>query len=133
MRNAVRRGHRLPLAIFDWISGPPRAARPLSPTTSRMFGCGVLALALLCAGCAESSAQRDGNTSVASTKIERTKAERLAREQQVARTVPSLASISLTQPRPFTLRDSGQNGAMTFLRDVDFRIVNNLGFFIHQL
>lgn len=133
MRNAVRRGHRSPLAIFDWISGPQRAARPISPGTSRVFGCGMLALALLCAGCAESSAQRDGNTSIASTKIERTKAERLAREQQLARTVPSLASISLTQPRPFTLRDSGQNGAMTFLRDVDFRIVNNLGFFIHQL
>ncbi|HHX4059728.1 MAG: hypothetical protein ACN6QT_20945 [Burkholderia contaminans] len=133
MRNAVRRGHRSPLAIFDWISGPPRTGRPISPTRSRVFGCGVLALALLCAGCAESSAQRDGNTSVASTRIERTKAERLAREQQIARTVPSLASINLTQPRPFTLRDSGQNGAMTFLRDVDFRIVNNLGFFIHQL
>ncbi|MBZ4241836.1 hypothetical protein LAN32_25725, partial [Mycobacterium tuberculosis] len=76
MRNAVRRGHRSPLAIFDWISGPPRAGRPISPTRSRVFGCGVLALALLCAGCAESSAQRGGNTAVASTKIERTKAER---------------------------------------------------------
>ncbi|KUY92492.1 MULTISPECIES: hypothetical protein [unclassified Burkholderia] len=133
MRNAVRRGHRTPLAFLDWMAGPRRAAASVSPGASRALGCGALALALLCAGCAEPAAQRDGNTSAASTKIERAKAERLAREQQIARTVPSLASLSLTQPRPFTLRDSGQNGAMTFLRDVDFRIVNNLGFFIHQL
>ncbi|WP_175755946.1 hypothetical protein [Burkholderia ambifaria] len=133
MRNAVRRGHRTPLAILDWMTAPRRAAASVSHGTSRALGCGTLALALLCAGCAEPAAQRDGNASVASTKIERAKAERLAHEQQIARTVPSLASISLTQPRPFTLRDSGQNGAMTFLRDVDFRIVNNLGFFIHQL
>ncbi|HDR8859286.1 TPA: hypothetical protein QDA74_003786 [Burkholderia territorii] len=133
MRNAVRRGHRTPLALFDWMAGPRRTVAPASKGASRALGCGALALALLCAGCAEPAAQRDGNASAASTKIERTKAERLAREQQIARTVPSLASLSLTQPRPFTLRDSGQNGAMTFLRDVDFRIVNNLGFFIHQL
>ncbi|KHK59875.1 lipoprotein [Burkholderia sp. A9] len=133
MRNAVRRGHRSPLAIFDWRSGPRRAAASGSLGTSRALGCSALALALLCTGCAEPAAQRDGNASIASTKIERAKAERLAHEQQIARAVPSLASISLTQPRPFTLRDSGQNGAMTFLRDVDFRIVNNLGFFIHQL
>ncbi|AFQ48367.1 hypothetical protein [Burkholderia cepacia] len=133
MRNAVRRGHRSPLAIFDWRSGPRRAAASVSLGTSRALGCSALALALLCTGCAEPAAQRDGNASIASTKIERAKAERLAHEQQIARAVPSLASISLTQPRPFTLRDSGQNGAMTFLRDVDFRIVNNLGFFIHQL
>ncbi|KWE37876.1 hypothetical protein [Burkholderia territorii] len=133
MRNAVRRGHRTPLALFDRMAGPRRTVAPASKGASRALGCGALALALLCAGCAEPAAQRDGNASAASTKIERTKAERLAREQQIARTVPSLASLSLTQPRPFTLRDSGQNGAMTFLRDVDFRIVNNLGFFIHQL
>ncbi|KVQ66503.1 hypothetical protein [Burkholderia territorii] len=133
MRNAVRRGHRTPLALFDWMAGPRRTVAPASKGAARALGCGALALALLCAGCAEPAAQRDGNASAASTKIERTKAERLAREQQIARTVPSLASLSLTQPRPFTLRDSGQNGAMTFLRDVDFRIVNNLGFFIHQL
>ncbi|KWE85372.1 hypothetical protein [Burkholderia territorii] len=133
MRNAVRRGHRTPLALFDWMAGPRRTVAPASKGASRALGCGALALALLCAGCAEPAAQRDGNASAASTKIERTKAERLAREQQIARAVPSLASLSLTQPRPFTLRDSGQNGAMTFLRDVDFRIVNNLGFFIHQL
>ncbi|KVQ50680.1 hypothetical protein WT21_09685 [Burkholderia territorii] len=133
MRNAVRRGHRTPLALFDWMAGPRRTVAPASKGASRALGCSALALALLCAGCAEPAAQRDGNASAASTKIERTKAERLAREQQIARTVPSLASLSLTQPRPFTLRDSGQNGAMTFLRDVDFRIVNNLGFFIHQL
>lgn len=133
MRNAVRHGHRTPLAILDWMTAPRRAAASVSHGTSRALGCGTLALALLCAGCAEPAAQRDGNASVASTKIERAKAERLAHEQQIARTVPSLASITLTQPRPFTLRDSGQNGAMTFLRDVDFRIVNNLGFFIHQL
>ncbi|VWC19050.1 lipoprotein [Burkholderia pseudomultivorans] len=134
MRNAVRRGHRSPLAPpIDWTSGPRRAAASLSRGASRALGCGVLALALLGAGCAESTAQRDPNASAASTKIERAKAERLAREQQIARTVPSLGSIRLTQPRPFTLRDSGQNGAMTFLRDVDFRVVNNLGFFIHQL
>ncbi|KVL36791.1 hypothetical protein WS97_10895 [Burkholderia territorii] len=133
MRNAVRRGHRTPLALFDWMARPRRTVAPASKGASRALGCGALALALLCAGCAEPAAQRDGNASAASTKIERTKAERLAREQQIARTVPSLASLSLTQPRPFTLRDSGQNGAMTFLRDVDFRIVNNLGFFIHQL
>lgn len=133
MRNAVRRGHRTPLAIFDRMSGSQRAAAPVSYGISRALGCGALALALLCTGCAESAAQRDGNASIATTKIERAKAQRLAHEQQIARTVPSLASISLTQPRPFTLRDSGQNGAMTFLRDVDFRIVNNLGFFIHQL
>lgn len=108
MRNAVRRGHRSPLAIFDWFSGLRRTVAPESPTTSRVFGCGALALAVLCTGCAESAAQRDSNTSIASTKIERTKAERLAREQQIARTVPSLASISLTQPRPFTLRDSAR-------------------------
>jgi len=35
--------------------------------------------------------------------------------------------------RPFSLRDSGKNGAMTFLRDVDFRIVGNLGFYVHRL
>ncbi|MCA8093535.1 hypothetical protein LGM65_22045 [Burkholderia anthina] len=133
MRNAVRRGHRSPLAIFDWMLGPRRAAISISYGTPRVLGCGALALALLCAGCAEPAAQRDDNASSASTKIERAKAERLAQEQQIARAVPSLASISLTQPRPLTLRDSGQNGAMTFLRDVDFRIVNNLGFFIHQL
>ncbi|WP_322026177.1 hypothetical protein [Burkholderia sp. BCC1977] len=133
MRNAVRRGHRTPLAILDWMAGPQRAAASASHGTSRALGCGMLVLALLCAGCAEPAAQRDGNASVAATKIERAKAERLAHEQQIARTVPSLASISLTQPRPFTLRDSGQNGAMTFLRDVDFRIVDNLGFFVHQL
>ncbi|KVV51994.1 hypothetical protein WT27_28995 [Burkholderia territorii] len=133
MRNAVRRGHRTPLALFDWMAGPRRTVAPVSKGAPRALGCGALALALLCAGCAEPAAQRDGNASAASTKIERSKAERLAREQQIARTVPSLASLSLTQPRPFTLRDSGQNGAMTFLRDVDFRIVNNLGFFIHQL
>ncbi|MGY4212671.1 hypothetical protein ACVK00_006090 [Burkholderia sp. PvR073] len=133
MRNAVRRDHRTPSAIFDWMAAQRRAAASVSRGTSRALGCGALALALLCAGCAEPAAQRDGNASVASTKIERAKAERLAHEQQIARTVPSLASIRLTQPRPFTLRDSGQNGAMTFLRDVDFRIVDNLGFFIHQL
>ncbi|AOK16444.1 hypothetical protein WT26_10700 [Burkholderia cepacia] len=133
MRNAVRRGHRSPLATPRLISGTQRVAGAASRRTTHALGCGALALALLGAGCAEPAAQRDGNASAASTKIERTKAERLAREQQVARTVPSLASISLTQPRQFTLRDSGQNGAMTFLRDVDFRIVNNLGFFIHQL
>ncbi|QQK03998.1 MULTISPECIES: hypothetical protein [Burkholderia] len=133
MRNAVRHGHRSPLAVFDWMFGPRRAAISISYGTPRALGCGALALTLLCAGCAEPAAQRDGNASSASTKIERAKAERLAQEQQIARTVPSLASISLTQPRPFTLRDSGQSGAMTFLRDVDFRIVNNLGFFIHQL
>ena len=133
MRNAVRRGHRSPLAIFDWMFGPRRAAISISHGAPRALGCSALALALLCAGCAEPAAQRDGNASSASTKIERAKAERLAQEQQIARAVPSLASISLTQPRPLTLRDSGQSGAMTFLRDVDFRIVNNLGFFIHQL
>ncbi|KAB0642647.1 hypothetical protein [Burkholderia latens] len=133
MRNAVRRGHRTPLAILDGTSGPQRAADLASRDTSRALVCAALALALLCAGCAEPAAQRDGNASAASTRIERTKAERLAREQQIARTVPSLASVTLTQPRPFTLRDSGQNGAMTFLRDVDFRIVGSLGFFIHQL
>ncbi|WP_269506776.1 hypothetical protein [Burkholderia sp. IMCC1007] len=133
MRNAVRRGHRSPLAIFDGMFGARRAAGSISYGTPRALGCGALALTLLCAGCAEPAAQRDGNGSIASTRIERAKAERLAQEQQIARAVPSLASISLTQPRPFTLRDSGQNGAMTFLRDVDFRIVNNLGFFIHQL
>ncbi|QTD88122.1 hypothetical protein [Burkholderia anthina] len=133
MRNAVRRGHRSPLAIFDWMFGPRRAAISVSHGAPRALGCSALALALLCAGCAEPAAQRDGNASSSSTKIERAKAERLAQEQQIARAVPSLASISLTQPRPLTLRDSGQSGAMTFLRDVDFRIVNNLGFFIHQL
>ncbi|MDS0795882.1 hypothetical protein NUV26_27290 [Burkholderia pseudomultivorans] len=133
MRNAVRRGQRSPLAPPDWTSGPRRAAASLARGASRALGCGALALALLGTGCAESTAQRDPHAAAASTKIERTKAEQLAREQQIARTVPSLGSIRLTQPRPFTLRDSGQNGAMTFLRDVDFRVVNNLGFFIHQL
>ncbi|KUZ63741.1 hypothetical protein WI36_30270 [Burkholderia ubonensis] len=133
MRNAVRRGHRSPLAIPRLISGAQRVAGAASRRTTHALGCGALALALLGAGCAEPPAQRDGNASAASTTIERAKADRLAREQQIARTVPSLASIRLAQPRPFTLRDSGQNGAMTFLRDVDFRIVNNLGFFIHRL
>ncbi|MBR8059305.1 hypothetical protein [Burkholderia dolosa] len=133
MRHAVRRGHRSPLTFFHSIRSLRRAAASLSHAASGALGCGALAVALSCAGCAEPSTQRDGNASVATTKIERAKAERLARERQIARTVPSLASIRLTQPRPFTLRDSGQNGAMTFLRDVDFRIVNNLGFFIHQL
>ncbi|PRF32832.1 hypothetical protein C6Q08_13415 [Burkholderia multivorans] len=133
MRNAVRRGHRTPLATFDWMSRSPRADAPRAPRRATMLGCGALAVALLCSGCAESAAQRDGSAAAASTKLERAKAERLAREQQIARTVPSLGSIRLAQPRPFTLRDSGQNGAMTFLRDVDFRIVGNLGFFIHQL
>ncbi|MGK8202405.1 hypothetical protein ACRS8P_31820 [Burkholderia cenocepacia] len=133
MRNAVRRGHRSPLAPPDWTSGPRRAVASLARGASRALGCGALAFALLGTGCAESTAQRDPNAAAASTKIERTKAEQLAREQRIARTVPSLGSIRLTQPRPFTLRDSGQNGAMTFLRDVDFRVVNNLGFFIHQL
>ncbi|HDR8952254.1 hypothetical protein [Burkholderia vietnamiensis] len=133
MRNAVRRGHRSPLAIFDWRSGSRHAAGRALHGASRALGGAMLAVALVCAGCAEPAAQRDGNASAASTRIERSKAERLAREQQIARTVPSLASLSLTQPRPFTLRDSGQSGAMTFLRDVDFRIVNDLGFFVHQL
>ncbi|KVD01103.1 hypothetical protein WI78_09585 [Burkholderia ubonensis] len=133
MRNAVRRGHRSPLATPRLISGTQRVAGAASRRTTRALGCGALALALLGAGCAEPAAQRDGNASAASTTIERAKADRLAREQQIARAVPSLASIRLAQPRPFTLRDSGQNGAMTFLRDVDFRIVDNLGFFIHQL
>ncbi|RQS61886.1 hypothetical protein DID96_32440 [Burkholderia sp. Bp8963] len=133
MRNAVRRGHRSPLATPESISGPRRAALAASRHTLRAFGCGALAIALLGAGCAEPAAPRDGSAPAASTTLERAKADRLAREQQIARTVPSLASIRVTQPRPFTLRDSGQNGAMTFLRDVDFRIVNNLGFYIHQL
>ncbi|MGS0894056.1 hypothetical protein ACVBGC_16195 [Burkholderia stagnalis] len=133
MRNTVRRGHRSPLAPPGWISCPRHMAAAVSSRASRALGCGALALALLGAGCAEPTTPRDGNASAVPTKIERAKAERLAHEQQIARTVPSLASIGLTQPRPFTLRDSGQNGAMTFLRDVDFRIVNNLGFFIHRL
>ncbi|MGU7769378.1 hypothetical protein ACV229_04265 [Burkholderia sp. MR1-5-21] len=133
MRNAVRRGHRSPLAPPGWIGGPRRAAAAAPHRVSRALGCGALALALLGAGCAEPAAQRDGSTPAASTSIERAKAERLAREQQIARAVPSLASIRVTQPRPFTLRDSGQNGATTFLRNVDFRIVDNLGFYIRQL
>ncbi|KWK07693.1 hypothetical protein [Burkholderia stagnalis] len=133
MRNAVRHGHRSPLALPRLISGVRRAAHAASRRTSRALGCGALAIALLGAGCAAPAAQRDGTAPAASTTIERAKADRLAREHQIARTVPSLASIRLAQPRPFTLRDSGQNGAMTFLRDVDFRIVGNLGFFIHQL
>ncbi|CAM2167467.1 Lipoprotein [Burkholderia latens] len=133
MRNAVRRGHRTPLALLDRMSGLRRTAGLVSLGASRVLGCAALALGLICAGCAEPAAQRDGNASAAPTRIERAKAERLARERQIARTVPSLASLSLAQPRPYTLRDSGQSGAMTFLRDVDFRIVGNLGFFVHQL
>lgn len=132
MPHAVRRGHRTPLALSRTVSRPPRATAA-SCRMSRVLGCGALATTLLGSGCAEPSPQRDATAPAASTAIERAKAERLAHEQQIARAVPSLTSIRLTQPRPFSLRDSGQNGAMAFLRDVDFRIVGNLGFYIHQL
>lgn len=70
---------------------------------------------------------------VAAPKLERDKAALLRQEQQAARAVPSLASIRLAQPRPVTLRDSGQAGSIALLRDVDFRIVGDLGFYVHQL
>ncbi len=92
----------------------------------------AVTLAVLSAGCAEST-PKSGNGGAASTAIERTKADRLAREQQTARTVPTLASIKVDQPRPLTLRDSGQSGTLAFLREVDFRIVGDLGFLVHEL
>ncbi|CAN0620154.1 conserved protein of unknown function [Burkholderia multivorans] len=134
MRHTVRLGHRSPLTVPQSIPHPLRTA-PTSRRAARVLGCVALAFALLDAGCAEPNASRNANANApgATTTVERTKAERLAREQQAARAVPSLASIRVTQSRPFSLRDSGQNGAMTFLRDVDFRIVGNLGFYVHQL
>ncbi|KVE30970.1 hypothetical protein WS68_17815 [Burkholderia sp. TSV86] len=54
------------------------------------------------------SATSAGNGAQTATTLERAKADRLAREQQIARTVPPLASIKLTQPRPLTLRDSAK-------------------------
>jgi hypothetical protein len=123
----------------------PRAARapqshatPPARTTRNgrllhAFAALGVVFAMLGAGCAESASNGAAQTSPATPALERAKAEQLAREQQLARTVPSLASIRLAQPRPTTLRDSGQAGAMTFLRDVDFRIVGDLGFYVHEL
>ncbi|WP_323120917.1 hypothetical protein [Burkholderia alba] len=127
MRTSVRRTRR---------ATPASAARGVASAPSRVlraFACAAASLALLGAGCAESTSNVDAHAQPATSSIERAKAERLAQEQQLARTVPSLASIRLTQPRPTTLRDSGQSGAMTFLRDIDFRIVGDLGFYVHEL
>ncbi|WP_443111578.1 hypothetical protein [Burkholderia sp. FERM BP-3421] len=110
-------------AARDAASVPGRLLHALATTT--------LALAMLAAGCAESASNPAASPTPPA--LERAKAERLAHEQQLARTVPSLASIKLAQPRPTTLRDSGQNGALTFLRDIDFRIVGDLGFYVHEL
>ncbi|WP_302074246.1 hypothetical protein [Burkholderia glumae] len=93
----------------------------------------ALAASLGGAGCADPAAHAGAAAGVAAPKLERDKAALLRQEQQAARAVPSLASIRLAQPRPVTLRDSGQAGSIALLRDVDFRIVGDLGFYVHQL
>ncbi|WP_083294622.1 hypothetical protein [Burkholderia plantarii] len=100
---------------------------------ARMPALLVLAASLCGAGCADPAAHAGTDAGGTVPKLERDKAVQLQREQQAARTVPSLAAIRLAQPRPVTLRDSGQNGSITLLRDVDFRVVGDLGFYVHQL
>ncbi|WP_186147825.1 hypothetical protein [Burkholderia gladioli] len=93
----------------------------------------ALAGSLLATGCAEPSANPATTAGGSLPKIDRDKAEQLRREQQIASSLPSLGSIPVTRSRPLSLRDSGQDGAITMLRDVDFRIVGELGFYVHQL
>ncbi len=120
--------------VFRTAHPPRMPSNAVSVSHGFLRSCAATAaaLALLSTGCAQ-SATSAGNGTQAATSIERAKADRLAREQQIARTVPSLASIKLAQPRPLTLRDSGQSAALTFLRDIDLRIVGDIGFYVHRL
>ncbi|MBN3724369.1 hypothetical protein [Burkholderia sp. Ac-20379] len=124
MRISASRAHRTRSAL---------ARRAGWHGLSRPAAALAIVASLLAAGCAEPSAHAQADTNGTAPKLDRDKAAQLQREQQIARTVPSLGSIHLAQPRPVTLRDSGQNGAITMLRDVDFRIVGDLGFYVHQL
>lgn len=132
MRTPVQRVHRTPFHRAPDAWHAIRTAVSASRWFLRSCAGTAVTFAVLSAGCAEST-PKVGSDGAASTTIERTKADRLAREQQISRTVPALASIKLTQPRPLTLRDSGQNGTLAFLREVDFRIVGDLGFLVHEL
>ncbi len=125
MRSSASRARRTRFAPARHVRGGPRMSRP--------FAAIAIAASLLAAGCAEPSAGARADASGAIPTLDRDKAAQLQHERQLARTVPTLGAIRLAQPRPATLRDSGQDGAITMLRDVDFRIVGDLGFYVHQL
>jgi hypothetical protein len=65
--------------------------------------------------------------------IERAKQEQLAGEVATARKLPVVGSLQVRQARAPGLRDSGQDAALVFIRNVDLRFVGDIGFQVEQL
>jgi|GEM_PF-316140 len=74
-----------------------------------------------------------GTTPASRPTLERDKARQRAAEQQIATRVPSASGMHETRSRVLTLRDSGIDGSLMFVRDVDFRVTGEIGFMIHDM
>ncbi len=86
---------------------------------------GVLAAALLLQSCASAGDNHGG--------IEAEKAKQLEDARAQARAPFQAGALATREVRAPTLRDSGQPGAISYLRHVDFRFDGGVGFLVDQL